>query len=173
MMTIRNAKIISSDSNIVDVEIDHPIHGFIPYTFNRTTPNNHIDDLIEEYLTIATIQPYKEPTLNEVKASLFDEFFAYADEKEEAMTVDTTLGITVKGNAAALQAFTLGAKRGVTTVRDSNYQEHNVSVPQMNQILQEIEDNAIAFFALKGQKFDEIMALPDVASCEAYNIKGW
>jgi hypothetical protein len=92
----------------------------------------------------------------------------YADKKEAAMTITTSVGIEVKANAVALTAFSIGAKRGKTYLRDKNYQKHTVTPTQMQAVYDEVEDNADAFFDLKGDKFDEIMALATVQACIDY-----
>lgn len=109
-----------------------------------------------------------ERPLSEVKKAMLKDWAEYADQKENSMTIVTSLGIEVKANAVALTAFSIGAKRGKTYLRDKNYQKHAVTAQEMQTVYNEIEDNADAFFDLKGDKFDEIMALPTVQACIDY-----
>lgn len=109
-----------------------------------------------------------EKDIMEVKQSMFKDLFEHGEKKELEAKVDTGLGFTVEANPRALQAFTLGAKKGVTRVRDENFMPHNLTVPQVNQILSDIEDNMLTIFNAKEAKFDEILALPTVQDCINY-----
>ena len=86
--------------------------------------STQVKTLIANKYTVSFTSVQKE--LSDVKALMYTDWLEYANEKEEALTVDSSIGINVKANSSALQAFGLGAKRGGTTVRDSNYQKHTV-----------------------------------------------
>jgi hypothetical protein len=109
-----------------------------------------------------------ERPLDEVKKAMFKDLFERGEQKENEAIVDTGLGFKVEGNNRALQAYTLGAKKGITRVRDENFMPHDVTVPEVNQILTDIEDNLVAIFNIKEAKFDEIYGLPTVADCILY-----
>lgn len=68
----RNAKSLNSANNILDVDINHPVYGWIPYTLNsadldETINNDHLFKLIG-----SNFEPYVAPTeaeLDEQKAT--------------------------------------------------------------------------------------------------------
>ncbi len=62
-MEIKNAIYKSEDKKIVDVEIEHPTYGWIPYTFNFDEPDSELGKEVREWLKTATIEPYILPTL--------------------------------------------------------------------------------------------------------------
>jgi len=109
-----------------------------------------------------------EKDIMEVKQSMFKDLFEHGEKKEAEAKVDSGLGFTVEANPRALQAFTLGAKKGVTRVRDENFMPHNVTNQQMNKILSDIEDKMLTIFNTKEDKFDEILSLPTVQDCINY-----
>lgn len=114
-----------------------------------------------------------ERPLDEIKGLMIKDLFEHGEKKENEAKVTTSLGITVEANPRAQKAFELGAKRGVTRVRDENFMPHDVTVPQVNQILSEIEDKLYEIFTTKETKFDEIIALPTVAACANYENESY
>ena len=70
--SFRNAKSLNSANNIMDVDINHPVYGWIPYTLNsadldETINNDHLFKLIG-----SNFEPYVAPTqaeLDEQKAT--------------------------------------------------------------------------------------------------------
>lgn len=59
MLEIKNAKYANSENTIVDVEINHPAHGWIPYTFNFLEEDTSFDANIREWiLSGATVSVY-------------------------------------------------------------------------------------------------------------------
>lgn len=109
-----------------------------------------------------------EKDIMDVKKAMFKDLFERGEQKENEAKVDTAHGFRVEGNSRALTAFTLGSKKGVTRIRDENFMPHNLTVPQVNKILSDIEDNILTIFNTKEAKFDEILILPTVADCMAY-----
>jgi len=106
--------------------------------------------------------------LGEVKALMIKDLFEAGEKFESESLIDTGLGFTIKGDERALVAFTLGAKKGITQVRDKNFMPHTITPIDIHNIVSMIEDNALALFNLKEEKFDHILTLPDVASCVLY-----
>lgn len=64
-MEIKNAKYANAENTIIDVEIEHPVYGWIPYTFNVEEEDTGFDAEIREWLKTATIEAYTDPTLTE------------------------------------------------------------------------------------------------------------
>lgn len=58
MIEIKNAKYVSASTNLVDVEINHPDHGWLPYTFIEDEVDDSYDEEIREYLLSANITPF-------------------------------------------------------------------------------------------------------------------
>lgn len=70
-VNIKNAVYKNIEKTIVDVEIEHPSYGWIPYTFNNTTPDESFDVLVREYLLSATILDYSAPSFTIEQAKSF------------------------------------------------------------------------------------------------------
>lgn len=70
-MEYRNAKYIN-DRGVIDCEINHPVHGWIPYTLDPTdtdmTVNN--DDILAVMAVKNDVSAYVPPTDEEIDASL-------------------------------------------------------------------------------------------------------
>ena len=67
---VRNAQSISADNTAFDVEINHPEHGWIPYTLRNTDTDTTInnDDLLR--LIGPHFEFYVAPTQEEIDAEL-------------------------------------------------------------------------------------------------------
>lgn len=142
----------------------HVDHGSVPNRrYYTSTPSNGL--VGNKYVVGYTSA---ERPLMEVKQAMFKDLFEHGEKKENEAKVTTSLGITVEASPRAQKAFELGAKKGVTRVRDENFMPHDVTVPQVNQILSEIEDELLTIFQTKETKFDEIVALATVTDCELY-----
>lgn len=59
-MNIKNARYSSQDKLSVDVEVEHPNYGWIPYTFKTNEPDTSYDSDIRQWLQSATILPYED-----------------------------------------------------------------------------------------------------------------
>ena len=66
----RNAKVINEDGSRIDVEINHPEHGWIPYTLDTSDTDMTIDNNALMTLIGADKQAYVPPTAEEVRAEL-------------------------------------------------------------------------------------------------------
>tara|TARA_R100001463_G_scaffold135909_2_gene200069 strand:+ start:320 stop:736 length:417 start_codon:yes stop_codon:yes gene_type:complete len=75
----RNAKCIDDTGLLIDVEINHPEHGWIPYTLNPEDEDNTIDNDALLLLIGADKQAYVPPTAAEVEATLAAENRAERD----------------------------------------------------------------------------------------------
>lgn len=66
----RNAKSLSADNSILDLEINHPDYGWIPYTLNTDDEDNTVnnDDLLA--LIGSDFVNYTPPTQEEIDAEL-------------------------------------------------------------------------------------------------------
>ena len=66
----RNAKSLSADNSILDLEINHPDYGWIPYTLNIDDEDNTVnnDDLLA--LIGSDFVNYTPPTQEEIDAEL-------------------------------------------------------------------------------------------------------
>lgn len=62
-MNIRNAIYTNDSRTSVDVEIEHPEYGWMPYTFLSDQPDESFDAEIREYLKTNTIAPKALPPL--------------------------------------------------------------------------------------------------------------
>tara|TARA_R100001510_G_scaffold36725_1_gene33168 strand:- start:3725 stop:4141 length:417 start_codon:yes stop_codon:yes gene_type:complete len=64
----RNAKIISEDGSRIDVEINHPDHGWIPYTLDTSDTDMTIDNSALLTLIGSNKEAYVAPTAEEILA---------------------------------------------------------------------------------------------------------
>ncbi len=61
LIIFKNAQYKNEEKTIVNVEINHPSYGWIPYTFNSNEADESYDKEIREYLATANIESYVEP----------------------------------------------------------------------------------------------------------------
>ena len=66
----RNAVCLDESGNWLDVEINHPEYGWIPYTLDPADEDNTIDNDALLLLIGADKQAYVPPTAEEIKAEL-------------------------------------------------------------------------------------------------------
>lgn len=59
-MKIKNAKYMNVEKTIIDVEIEHPTYGWIPYTFDIANDKSDIGSEIAKYLKTATVGAFVE-----------------------------------------------------------------------------------------------------------------
>lgn len=89
-MKVRNALYRNIENTLVDVEIEHPQYGWIPYTFKYGEKDTSFDSEIREYLETASIEKFVEPiqTAEEILAEKVAEAKAYLASTDFKMTVD-------------------------------------------------------------------------------------
>ena len=95
-MNIRNSEYKNIERTIVDVEIEHPKYGWIPYTFNSGNPDTSFDFEIREWLKTATIKEYVEPiipapTEEELKSLFIASIQNLLDSKAQEKNYDNIL----------------------------------------------------------------------------------
>ena len=104
-MNYRNAKYI--DSTRIDCEIEHPVHGWIPYTLDPAdtdmTVNN--DELLAAMAEAGDVAAYVPPTQAELDAAKAESIRAERDQR--LLTVDAIAGNALRW--AALDADTQAA----------------------------------------------------------------
>ena len=100
-MNYRNAKHISEGR--IDCEIEHPMHGWIPYTLNPADTKN--DDLLASMALADDVEAYVPPTQVELDAALAAE--VRADRDGRLAEVDAVAGNALRW--AALDADTQAA----------------------------------------------------------------
>lgn len=66
----RNARVMREDGSRIDVEINHPDHGWIPYTLDIDDPDTTIDNSALLTLIGNDKQAYVAPTAEEAEAEL-------------------------------------------------------------------------------------------------------
>tara|TARA_R110002167_G_scaffold320219_1_gene526049 strand:+ start:433 stop:837 length:405 start_codon:yes stop_codon:yes gene_type:complete len=69
---VRNAASLQSDNLIMDVEINHPQHGWIPYTVDPSDLDNSIDNSAILSLIGTNFAAYVAPTQEALYAALAD-----------------------------------------------------------------------------------------------------
>ena len=98
-MEYRNAKYINADGWI-DCEINHPMHGWIPYTLdpNDTDMTVNNDELLAAMATNGDVAAYVPPTQAELDAQTADAVRSERDMKL-AIEVDPIAGNTLRWNS--------------------------------------------------------------------------
>ena len=101
-MEIKNARYTNEENTLIDVEIEHPAYGWIPYTFNTLNEDTSFDTEIRAWLETATVQAYVPPTKTEAqiiadKVAEYKDYLASTDyivtkiAEAQALGEDTTL----------------------------------------------------------------------------------
>ena len=75
----RNAKVLTADGSRLDVEINHPDYGWIPYTLDVTDTDMTIDNSALLTLIGDDKEPYVAPTAEEVEKQLAEDIRADRD----------------------------------------------------------------------------------------------
>lgn len=130
------------------------------YTYTEAT--EVIDGI---YTTSYT--PIEKP-LDSVKATMKADVKSVFETKGLKPIVDTGLGFSVDGGRANLQDFESGLAIGVLSVRGSDNLMHEVTVEQMQGIINAIRANGLSLYQTKWTKEAQIDALADVEACKLY-----
>ena len=109
-----------------------------------------------------------EKELDEVKARMKADVKGVLEAKGLKPIVDTRLGFSVDGGRANLQDFESGLAMGVLTVRASDNTMHEVTIEQMQGIINAIRANGLSLYQTKWAKETQIDALADVEACKIY-----
>jgi len=99
---VRNAVSLQPDNLLMDVEINHPKYGWIPYTINPADTDTTIDNDAVTALIGTDFAAYVAPTQAELDATAAEEVRTYRDEL--LLEVDAVAGNTLRW--AALDAAT-------------------------------------------------------------------
>ena len=67
---VRNAQSLNDDNTTFDVEINHPQHGWLPYTLDPADTDNTIDNSSLRALIGSNYAAYVAPTTAEINAAL-------------------------------------------------------------------------------------------------------
>ena len=78
---VRNAVSLQSDNRRMEVEINHPVHGWIPYGLNPTDTDKAVDNAAVMALIGTAFAAYVPPTQEELDAALAAEVRADRDER--------------------------------------------------------------------------------------------
>lgn len=135
ILEVRNARSMNAYNTIFDVEIKHPVHGWIPYCLTDYDEDTHIDN-------------------NTVMALIGDNFSAYVPPTQEELDADASAGVRaerdmklatevdpIAGNAlrwAALDADTQAAwaayRQALLDVPAQAGFPHNVTWPEVPSV---------------------------------------
>tara|TARA_B110000977_G_scaffold193624_1_gene268864 strand:- start:93 stop:506 length:414 start_codon:yes stop_codon:yes gene_type:complete len=115
---VRNAASLQSDNLRMDVEINHPVHGWIPYTVDPADTDTTIDNDEVMALIGTDFAAYVAPTQAELDAALAAE--VRADRDGRLTEVDAVAGNALRW--AALDAETQAAW--------ATYRQELLDVPQ-------------------------------------------
>lgn len=125
-----------------------------------------VAELIDGIYTIS-YTPIEKP-LDSVKAAMKDDLKVTFIKLGLKPIVDTGLGFSVDGGRANLQDFESGLAMGVLSVRGSDNLMHEVTVEQMQGIINTIRANGLSLYQTKWEKEAQIDALEDVEACKLY-----
>ena len=69
----RNAKSLSADNSILDLEINHPDYGWIPYTLNMSDEDTTVDnDKLKSIVDTMKVAEYVYPEVPQQDAEVAD-----------------------------------------------------------------------------------------------------
>ena len=78
---VRNAQSLNTENTLFDVEINHPEHGWIPYTLNPDDTDMTVDNSVLLELIGSDYAAYVAPTQAELDAELSASLRAQRDQK--------------------------------------------------------------------------------------------
>jgi hypothetical protein len=84
---VRNAISLSADNTRIDVEINHPAYGWIPYTIDPTDADMTIDNTALRALIGSNFSAYVAPTQEELDAKAADDI-RFERDRRLAVEVD-------------------------------------------------------------------------------------
>lgn len=127
---VRNAKSIQSDNLCMDVEINHPKYGWIPYTLNPADTDTTINNDAVRTLIGSNFAPYVAPTQEELDAHQVYQVRSYRD-LILANEVDPIAGNTLRWNALtdAQRAAWTQYRTDLLNVPQQSGFPHNVTWP--------------------------------------------
>jgi hypothetical protein len=117
---VRNAASLQADNLRMDVEINHPQYGWIPYTLDPDDTDTTIDNNAVMSLIGTDFAPYVAPTQSEIDAALAIDI--RADRNTRLLEVDS-----IAGNALRWAELT-----PVAQDKWSNYRQELLDVPQQD-----------------------------------------
>ena len=78
---VRNAQSLNAENTMFDVEINHPLYGWIPYTLNPDDTDMTVDNSVLLELIGSNYEEYVAPTQEELDAELAAVLRAERDDK--------------------------------------------------------------------------------------------
>jgi len=126
---VRNAASLQSDNLRMDVEINHPQHGWIPYTLDPADTDTTIDNDAVMALIGTDFAAYVPPTQAELDAALASE--VRADRDGRLKEVDAIAGNALRWAAldAATQAAWSAYRQALLDVPQQSGFPHSVTWP--------------------------------------------
>ena len=106
--------------------------------------------------------------LDGVKSLMLHELKTQFTKESLRPRITTGLGYEVDGGRHDLENFTIGRKHNVTMITDADNNIHSVTDADYAKIIDAIEKKGMELMSMKWQRRDAINALPDVASCVAF-----
>ena len=113
IIEVRNAQSLNAENTMFDVEINHPEHGWIPYTLNPDDTDMTVDNSVLLTLIGSDFDAYVAPTQAEIDAELAAGLRAERDQKL-VMEVDP-----IAGNALRWAALTSADREAWADYREA------------------------------------------------------
>jgi len=149
IMEIRNAISRNIDNTIVDVEINHPIYGWIPYTFKSNEPDESFDLAVREYLYTATIANYIPEDIDTLKLRKLNEIKNEVDYIKQNVVITSSVGFTVNARREDIQNIDELITLGVTSFRGADNVMHTVTATDLQIIRAEIVAEGLSLYNRK------------------------
>ena len=136
-MEIKNARYSNQENTIIDVEINHPQFGWIPYTFNPNDEDDCIKVLVKEFLDNAKIEPFLEATLtseeleNIKKQEIYQQLSVLTVTTYNGNVFDATLEARQNMADAIIASATLGST--TTTWRMADNSEVLITLDELKE----------------------------------------
>jgi len=129
-MNYRNAQYI--DSTRIDCEIEHPVHGWIPYTLDPADTDMTVNngDLLSAMAASGDVAAYVPPTQEELTEALAQAVRSERDQR--LLAVDTIAGNALRWAALseASQSEWATYRQALLDVPQQSGFPHNVTWPQ-------------------------------------------
>lgn len=161
-MNIKNAVYKNLAGTIIDVEIQHPTFGWIPYTYISNEPDTGFDIEIAAYLETETIADYIGPSLETLKKEKKEEInIAFVNAASNGRFT-SALGFDVNARRSGIQNDLQNVETLIslnqTIFRDADNTTRNVTALDLVTIKTEIQQHGLSLYEHKWELEADIEA---------------
>lgn len=134
---VRNARSMNAENTIMEVEINHPEHGWIPYLLTYWDEDNTVDNDAVMTLIGSDFEAYIPPTEEELFAKAAGQARIWRDEKLRDY-VDPVVTNSLRWNSMSedQQTSVANYRDALLAVPDQEGFPHDVVWPEIPEVLQ-------------------------------------